>query len=138
MGINEVLLAASGLLSTVYGFGERNCGDVGSARPCELGATTASGVAFDPRIPMVAVAAPFTLDIDARFIFIRTSTSRCMKVLLADKMNERYIGVRGFDLTPAAVKLLTGKEATPYWSDKVFLCKPYNEHWEFPTNIARQ
>ena len=137
MGINELLLAASGILSTTYGHGESMCGDVGFARPCDNTAITASGVPFDPEVPMAAIAAPEDFVLNAQYIFIRTATSKCFKILLADKMHERWIGERGFDLTPAVVRLLTGLEPTPYWSDTIFTCRPYNELWEQPLDVDR-
>lgn len=138
MLLAELLVVASGLTSTMYGIGESNCGDVGHAVPCDSSATTASGLPFDPTQPMAAIAAPEDFVLDARDIFIKTATSKCIRVLLADKMNERYIGERGFDLTPEVVRRLTGKEPTEYWSDQIFTCKPYNELWEPPVDFSRQ
>lgn len=118
----ELLLLASTLPSTTYGHGELMCGDVGKARKCELGAITASGVMFDPSVPSIAIAAPFGLPIEPTKVTLRLPGGKCHEVWLLDKMNPRWIGVRGFDLTPAAVELLTGKAATPYWSGVVEVC----------------
>jgi hypothetical protein len=137
-GINELLLIAHGLIATTYGYNELNCGDVGKARPCSAGAITASGEYFEPTKATAAIAAPADFVLDGRYIFIRTAISKCVKVRLNDKMNERYIGERGFDLTPEAVRLLTNADPTPYWSDQVYLCRPYNEEWEQPIDFARQ
>jgi hypothetical protein len=138
MGINELLIVANGMLATTYGHGEWNCGDVGNPKPCAHGAVTASGETFDPGKPSAAIAAPADFVLDGRYIFIRTAISKCVKVRLNDKMNERYIGERGFDLTPEAVRLLTNADPTPYWSDAVYLCRPYNEEWEQPVDFRGQ
>lgn len=122
MELAQLLLLASLLPSTTYGYGEVMCGDIGSPRACDSSAVTASGVGFDPTRAMVAIAAPAGLRLKARVIGLRVPGGKCRKVLLADKMNPRYIGVRGFDLTPAAVALLTGKPASPVWSGRVEVC----------------
>lgn len=123
----ELLVIASGLISTTYGYGEVMCGDIHSPRPCAAGAITASGVAFDPRLPQVALAAPTHLRLPASHIWLRVPGGECRRIALVDKMNPRYIGVRGFDLTPRAVELLTGKPATRHWSGRVYVCSvPYS------------
>jgi len=123
MLLTQLLLLASMLTSTTYGHGEMFCGDIGKAVPCSKGAITASGIEFDPSVAMVAIAAPTKLVLRAKTIGLRVPGGKCRRVKLADKMNPRYIGVRGFDLTPAAVQLLTGKPATKYWSGRVEVCK---------------
>lgn len=121
MGIETFLLIASLMRSTTYGYGELMCGDVGSPRPCEKGAITASGVEFDPTKPMAAIAAPFNFVLKAKVIGLRVEGGKCRRIHLVDKMNPRYIGKRGFDLSPAAVKLLTG-DSHPNWSGRVEVC----------------
>lgn len=118
----EFLLLASGLLSTTYGHGEVMCGDVDKPRKCEAGAVTASGIEFDPKLPQIAIAAPKNLIVRPTWIKVRLEDGPCVKVHLVDKMNPRYIGTIGFDLTPKAVELLTGKAATSYWSGRIFVC----------------
>lgn len=126
MSLIELLIIASGLLSSTYGHGERFCGDIGFPVPCELGAITASGVAFNPGLAQAAIAAPTRMVMRDSFIYLRVDSGPCRKIHLVDKMNPRWIGKRGFDLTPAAVKLLTGKPATRHWSGRVFVCSvPY-------------
>ncbi len=122
MTLQELLFLASSVFSTTYGHGERMCGDVGHTRACDRNAVTASGVPFNPDIPMAALAAPASLHFKAQYIGLRVPGGVCRQVLLADKMNPRYIGERGFDLSPAAVRLLTGS-APRMWSGKVQLCK---------------
>ncbi len=123
MAITQLLIVASLLTSTTYGYGELMCGDVGKPRTCDKNAVTASGVPFNPDVAMVAIAAPVNLRLTAQYIGLRVPGGVCRKVLLADKMNERWIGVRGFDLTPAAVRLLTGQPATRHWSGRVEVCE---------------
>ena len=128
MTILELLIIASGLTATTYGVhGEMYCGDIGKPRPCEYGAITASGDIFDPAEVTAAVAAPTRLRMKPVYVWLRVEGGECHQVRVNDKMNPRYLGVRGFDLTPATVQLLTGKPATRHWSGKVFVCAvPYS------------
>ena len=121
--IEYYLMIASLVPSTTYGHGELMCGDVGKPVACAVGAVTASGVPFNPAVPMVAIAMPANRRLVARHVWLRVEGGECRRVRLTDKMNARYIGVRGFDLTPAAVRLLTGKPATKHWSGRVEVCK---------------
>lgn len=123
MTLQELLLVASGLTSTTYGFGEGFCGDVGKPRRCEYGAITASGEIFDPSLPSAAIAAPFTFRLTARTVYLKVPGGQCHPIRLTDKMNPRYMGQRGFDLSPAAVALLTNtEEPSRTWSGKVEVC----------------
>jgi hypothetical protein len=122
MSLTAYLLLASMFPSTTYGYGEMMCGDVGKPQPCDSRAVTASGLAFNPETPQVALALPIRLRLKAMRVRLRIPGGQCRWVTLADKMNERWIGVRGFDLNPAAQRLLTGRPATSYWSGRVELC----------------
>lgn len=120
----DILLFLSSLLpSTTYGYGELRCGDIGQPVACDGNAVTASGEAFDPTKPQVAIAAPLRLVLKAKWVGLKVEGGKCKWVRLTDKMNPRYVGVRGFDLTPAAVRLLTGKDGGKYWSGRVEVCK---------------
>lgn len=121
------ILLAGHLQSTTYGYGEKNCGDPGQARPCEKGAITASGEEFDPAIPSAAIAVPADMRMKAHDIYVSMAEGPCVKVRLNDKSNERWIGERGFDFSPAAVELLTGQPAVATWSGKVSLCTKEEE-----------
>jgi hypothetical protein len=123
VSLTQLILLASLLRSTTYGYGELMCGDIGKARKCSKGAVTASGVVFDPSVPMVAIAAPIKLRLRAEYIGLRVPGGTCQRVLLADKMNPRYIGKRGFDLNPAALSLITGEPAHKAWSGRVEVCQ---------------
>lgn len=118
----KFIILAHGLRATTYGWGGWNCGDIGNPQPCVYGAITASGEVFDPDIPSAAVAAPSNLHIEGVWVWLRVDGGPCVKIRVNDKSNPRWIGHRGFDLSPAAVKLLTG-QATKYWSGKVYLCE---------------
>ncbi len=131
MSINVLLLIASSVISTTYGYDEKMCGDVESPRACGLGAITASGIPFNPALPQVAIAAPTTFILKARYIGLRIKDGKCVKVHLVDKMHERWISERGFDITPRAQELITGKPATPYWSGKLTVCD-YDEAFNKP------
>jgi hypothetical protein len=121
--VHNLANKSSGSISSVYGFGEMFCGDIGHAVACDSRATTASGLPFDPTYPMAAIAAPTNMALKAQVIGLQVAGGKCQAILLADKMHPKWIGVRGFDLTPAAVTLLTGKPATKYWKDRVFVCQ---------------
>jgi hypothetical protein len=122
MTVTAYLLLASLFPSTTYGYGEIMCGDVGQPRACSKGAVTASGLPFNTAVPQVALAMPTDMRIKARKIRLRIAGGKCQWVMLADKMNERWIGARGFDLNPAAQALLTGKPAVKHWTGRVELC----------------
>jgi hypothetical protein len=125
--IEPFIVIASGLLATTYGYSEPNCGDIGKPQPCRAGAVTASGEPFNPAAATAAVAAPTRLRIQARWLKLRVDNGSCEWIFLTDKMNPRYIGERGFDLTPAAVELLTKQPATPTWSGVVHVCEAGDE-----------
>lgn len=121
--LSDFVSLASGLIATVYGFGERYCGHPSNPSPCSLGAVTASGEIFDPSLPTLAVPMPENTRLRSPvYIKIRTAESPCVRVKVNDKKHPRYIGTQGFDLSPAAVALL-GVKPTRYWSDKVYLCE---------------
>jgi hypothetical protein len=118
-------------LSTTYGFSEYNCGDIGKPRPCIKGAITASGIELDPDKPQAAIFAPTKMILRPKWI-----NGNCVRIHLVDKGNPRYIGKRAFDLTPEAVRLLTGRPATPYWSAKLYPCKVRSDpYWERPIDV---
>jgi len=97
------------------------CGDIGHPRKCVRGAITASGEEFNPNIASAAVAIPLNMRLRAMDVMMRIGKGPCVKVRLNDKMNPRWIGVRGFDLSPKALELLTGKR-NRNWKGKVELC----------------
>ncbi len=115
------LLLNSGLPSTVYGMGERMCGEK-QTQVCDSTSITASGVPFNPLFPTAAIAIPANYRIREQTIFLRVEDGPCKKIFLTDKMNARYIGNRGFDLTPGALIAL-GEVPVSHWSKRVFVCK---------------
>ena len=115
------ILLASGLHSTTYGWGGNFCGDIGEPVPCVKGLYTASGEIFDPEQPTAAVFTPTKLVMRPRVVPMRLD-GKCKYVRVNDKGSPRFIGERGFDLTPAAIKLLGGVP-TSHWSGKVTVCK---------------
>jgi hypothetical protein len=124
--LDMLLAVASGLPASTYGSAdELMCGDVGKAVRCSRGALTASGEVFKPyEVPSAAIAAPFRLRLSARWVYLKLQGPYpCRKVRLNDKMNPRWIGKRGLDLSPASVRLLTGRPATAYWSHVVEVCQ---------------
>jgi hypothetical protein len=123
MTLLQAIALASGLQATTYGHAELACGDIHAPVPCTHGAVTASGELFDPGLATVAIALPTRTRLRAADIWLRVGDGRCHRVRLNDKMNPRWIGVRGFDLTPRAVELLTGKPATRHWSGVVHVCR---------------
>lgn len=171
--ISEFIVAASGLMSTTYGYGEFSCGDaklklswleqiamqtnlniktkvilreklpalaslsfhefmtahaiMGKLKPaqrCSRGAITASGEPFQPfDEPSAAIALPTNVIMRPSWVYLRIADGECHRVRVNDKMNPRFIGKRGFDLSPAAQSLLTGQPASRNWSARVFICE---------------
>ena len=127
-----IALTITGLTfpATVYGvkgagkdFGyERNCGDVGKARPCDKNAITASGEKFDPYDVSAAVPAPANLRLRVYTVYVKNYRGRCIPLKINDKKSPKYVGSGGLDLTPAAVFAITGKVPTRYWSGRIELC----------------
>lgn len=109
--------------ATVYGFGEKNCGDPGKAVSCRAGAITASGQRFNPEEISAAIPAPKNQRIRITHIWVKAYNNACIKLKINDKKNWRYIGNSGLDLTPAAVLTITGKLPSKSWSGKLELCK---------------
>jgi len=130
LSILDYIVIASGLLSTTYGYNEKNCGDIGKPVACSSEAVTASGIRLGSGLPIVAVAAPTRMRMRPFWVRMKTENSPCTYLLVADKMNPRYIHDRGYDLTPDALKKL-GITPSPHWSGKVEVCwgsnffKPY-------------
>lgn len=127
MGMTLALTASHLLLSglsTVYGLQEVKCGDSHDPKPCLHGAITASGEVFNPAALTAAIPMPKNQRMRPFDVYLRhPDNGPCIKIRVNDKMNERYIGKRIFDLTPGAVHAITGKKATKYWSSKgVQLC----------------
>lgn len=123
--ITELLVGiASGLLATTYGHGEMMCGPIGKPQACAEGAFTSSGEPFVPSRPTVAVAAPRGTYVRAQSIRLKLAGPfPCRRLVLNDKMNPRWIGRRGFDLSPGAVRLLTSRRATPHFAHPVEVCR---------------
>lgn len=109
--------------ATVYGYGEKNCGDPGKAVSCKLGAVTASGQIFNPDEISAAVPAPRNTRIRITHIWVKAYNNTCIKLKINDKKNWRYIGTGGLDLTPAAVLAITGKLPSKSWSGRLEMCK---------------
>jgi hypothetical protein len=129
MDIMMYIRLASGLLATTYGYGELMCGSAAQPMPCTYGAVSSNGAKFDPLEITGAVAAPAEIRIPPtgirvhlRIILQDGQTGPCRRVLITDKMHPRWIGTRGWDLTPGTVAYLGGVP-TPQWSAKVELCR---------------
>lgn len=135
MTLIHYIKLASGLLATTYGHGEMMCGPIDKPQACIYGAITSNGSTFDPDKATAAIAAPSTLRIPPSGVRVHlriisrdahgrlSFSGPCKLILITDKMNERWIGVRGWDLTPGAVRYLGGT-ASPMWSATLELCKP--------------
>lgn len=118
-----VILAASHQ-ATTYGFGETMCGDYEQAPlPCAEGALTASGEELDPDEISAAIPLPRTYPlVKPLTLKVKAHDGKCFTLRVNDKAHERWIGKRGFDLTPAAQRMITGKEPTRYWKGRIELC----------------
>lgn len=112
------------VISTSYGYGETYCGDPHDPKPCLHGAITASGEVFNPAALTAAIPMPKNQRMRPFDVYLRhPDNGPCIKIRVNDKMNERYIGKRMFDLTPGAVHAITGKKATKHWSSEgIQLC----------------
>jgi hypothetical protein len=118
----EYVMVALALTATTYGHGEEGkCGDVGSPVACEQGAITSSGEIFDPEEPTAAVPAPAKQRTRPMYVSVKAVNGDCVQIKVNDKANPRYIGRRGLDLTPGALRLL-GIEPTKHWSGKLEMC----------------
>jgi hypothetical protein len=112
----EYIQLAFTLPASTYGLGEVMCGDPHKPAACEVGAVTASGDQFDPDALTVAIPLPTNRRMRPAVICIlNPSTGKSAWVKVNDKSNPRWIGQRGFDITPATYQALTGKPARP-WS----------------------
>lgn len=119
----KLLKLAMTLQATVYGLGENMCGDIGDPMPCIKGAVTSSGEIFDPNIPSAALPFPTKRVIKPMSIYISINNGKCILVRLNDKSNPRWIGRRGLDLSPAAIKQSTGEYPDKHWGGTVKLCQ---------------
>lgn len=123
MNLSTVLFIANGLISTTYGWGEKYCGPPDTPVACTKGTITSTGEKFDPDIPTAAVAGPEKFILTKPLIIgLKIKNGPCQKIKINDRLNNRYFGGRGFDLSPSAVRLLTQKEPTSTWSDRIYLC----------------
>jgi hypothetical protein len=131
----KYLLIASGLPATTYGYNEKFCGDIGKPVTCSHGAITASGEPLNPDSPTAAIFSPTEMRLVAQHVYLRTDTGPCVKIRLTDKGSPKYIGIRSFDLTPAAVELLTGLPATRHWSGVIHYCQQPRSVHEVHRNL---
>lgn len=117
----EFIELALSLPATIYGLGERNCGDVDRPVACAEGAVTASGEPFNPHEIAAAVPAPEKTILRPLTICLLSKDGKHVYVRINDKANSRWIGHRGLDLTPGAWKAL-GYEPTRWHSAKLRRC----------------
>jgi len=119
----EYIALALVMTASTYGYSEQNCGDSGSPVDCSKGATTSSGEAFHPdTIPTAAVPAPVKQRTRPMFVKIKAMNGSCVTIRVNDKSNERFIGKRGLDLTPAALSAL-GIKPDRNWSGVLTECE---------------
>lgn len=123
--ISLIVAIASGLRATTYGFGELSCG-ANPPRPCVRGEVTASGEEFRPHaVASAAVASPRGMRLPATDVWLRLADGPypCVRIRLNDKSHPRWMGSRGFDLSPAAVSRLTSRPARRDWSARILVCQ---------------
>jgi hypothetical protein len=102
-----------------------------------MGQLTASGDIFNPTLPTAAIALPKNQVLRPFYLYLQVNNGACIKVLVNDKMNERWIGKRGFDLTPTTVFLSTRRWPTDSWTGSVSLCIPKKEQEQCLTSNSR-
>lgn len=119
--ILATLLAANGMIATTYGYGERSCGEI-RPQACQKGATTASGIPFDPNRPTAAIALKKASIMHPIVVMIRVEGGMCTPILFIDKKHPRYYrSSKPIDLTPGALRAL-GVRPHATWSGKVYIC----------------
>ena len=107
----------------VYGLGEKGfCGDPHRPVACDHNAFTATGDRLNPDALTGAVPLGKRYIMRPRTICVLDYRGRELKILINDKKNARFINKKGLDLTPAAVKAITGQPATKYWSGRIQAC----------------
>lgn len=105
--------------SFTYGFGERSCHG-----PCIVGVSkTSSGEILSHDVPSAAIPVPRKMRFKPFYLWLKTHNGKCTKIRINDKTSTSLIRKRGFDMSPAAQKALTGK-VSRHWSGKIKLCKP--------------
>lgn len=120
----ELVTVALSLISTTYGHQEMYCGDYDKPEVCAKGAITASGEEFDPNKATAAIPAPKNKILRPFYVWIKDIKGRCRRIKVNDKANEKWIGKRGLDLTPGALRKL-GIKPTKHWSGRLELCSGY-------------
>jgi hypothetical protein len=118
----EYVVLALTLPASLYGTGEIRCGDTDKPVPCASGATTSSGEAFDPEEATAAVPAPAKQRTRPMRVSVKAIDGSCVQIKINDKSHPRWIGRRGLDLTPGALRLL-GIEPTKHWSGPLEMCE---------------
>ena len=117
------LMLATQHTSFTYGFGEHSC----SNGHCIEGVSvTASGDTLSRNIPSVAVPLPKNIPLEVGWIGLKTKTGKCTLVKVNDRTSTSLVHKRGFDLSPAALKALTGN-ISKHWSGQLFLCDVKSE-----------
>jgi len=123
------LLMASQHKSFTYGYGEAGC----NRAPCREGISqTASGDLLSRNLPSVAVPIPRGVKLEPQWIGLQAEGRPCTRVKVNDRTAYRLVGVRGFDLSPAALLAITGK-ISRHWSGKLSLCKVDNSTGPIPS-----
>ena len=125
--MNHYIELAISLHATVYGFNEIKCGPAHAPQSCSFDAITASGHEFDPEIPSAAIPLPHNKIMRPFIICVKNpDTGKKIRLLVNDKTNARWIGKRGFDLSPEAFRQLTGR-LPEKWSQIPRLVKCYDQ-----------
>lgn len=122
--------------ATTYGYGEKGfCGDIHRPVACDNKAITASGERFNPNEPSIAVPAPKNLRVPKdKYVCLIDYKQDVIYIRVNDKKNPRR---KGLDLSPGALKLLTGS-SSPTWSGKLESCDNYEIETEELTEIEME
>jgi rare lipoprotein A (peptidoglycan hydrolase) len=119
----EYILLASSLLAFTFGYNEKMCGSAKMPVACSVGAKTASGESFNPNIiASAALPLPRKFKLKTVMIKLKAKNGKCVTIRVNDRSPEKWIGKRGFEFTPAALRLL-GIQPHKKWSGYVELCK---------------
>ena len=123
----EYVILAGSLVAFTFGYSEKMCGDIHHPVACSVGATTASGEPFNPNvIASAAIPIPKGMRLKTLIIKLRAKNGKCVPIRVNDRSPEKWIGKRGFELTPAALRKL-GIVPSKIWSGFVEICYPLPE-----------
>lgn len=123
--LNTYLTLAVSLQATTYGWGELYCGHPERPVACETGQPTSTGIPLNPwgsATAAIPLPGGLRLPPSGLTVHLRVRGRQCRPIRVVDLTNTRWVGVRGLDLTPAAL-LALGVEPRSTWSGQLEFCR---------------